>query len=108
MSFFKLGQMVLNNIPSSSTGYIKPITGMMCLEGDDLAQLVPIPCGVEPMSLEAIMTCRKAELDETRAVLDGLHKEMSAANQKKRDQSRRLHANKYGVQMAQFGVGDFA
>ena len=60
---------------------------MMGLKGDELSQMMAIPCGVEPMTLEAIMDCRKGELEATRDALDGLHKTMTAANQKKRGQA---------------------
>jgi hypothetical protein len=80
----------------------------MGLDGDELSQLIPIPCGVEPMTLEDIMNCRLHELEDTRASLDDLHKKMSIANQKKRDQARKQRSKKYGVEMAQFEVGDYA
>jgi hypothetical protein len=99
--------LVLNQLTSPSIGNVSPVTAMSGRPAMALTDLIALPGSLKAAILEEVAVAQKGTIKEAREALDAMHKEMSAANAKKRDAAHRSHDKKKSVKSAQFVVGDY-
>ncbi|ETW05301.1 hypothetical protein H310_04254 [Aphanomyces invadans] len=97
--------LIMNQLPSPSLGGLAPVTAMSSRPAMSPMDTISLPGSLKSATLNEIESMQRANIDNSRAALDAMHKEMNAANALKRDRARKPHDKKRGVKMAQFVVG---
>ncbi|GMF41277.1 unnamed protein product [Phytophthora fragariaefolia] len=102
-----LVQSALNGMPSNRLGAIAPITAFAGLPGSSQPDAIFPPTFAENCSLSWIEKQQQKHLRDVRTALDAIRQQCSAASSRKNAQARGRRANKPGVRMAKFAIGDF-
>ncbi|CAK4086669.1 unnamed protein product [Aphanomyces euteiches] len=66
-----------------------------------------LPGELKSSTLALIQAKQRENTALVQSALEEMHKEMSSVNAAKRDKARKLRAQKRGVEMTQFVIGDF-
>jgi transposase InsO family protein len=102
-----LVQGALNHQPSDRLGGVAPATAFGGFPATTPLSGIVHPVTREVYEVDWLAKTRQKHVAELREALAGLHQEVSALSEKKREQARGRHNKKRGVQWANFDVGDF-
>ncbi|GMF44367.1 unnamed protein product [Phytophthora fragariaefolia] len=106
-SLLPLVQAAKNVMPSDRLGLIAPITAFTGLPGSSQLNAIFPPFYAEFFSLSWIEEQQHKRLREIRTALDAIHQQSSETSSHKNAQTRGRKANKPGVRMPKFAIGDF-
>ena len=99
--------LILNQLPSPSLAGVAPVTAMSGRDAMSPMDTIALPGHVVSATLEQIELSQRQYVTAAREALDQMHKQLSVANEKKREKARKSQAKAKGVKSAQFMVGDY-
>lgn len=109
-SLLPLCQSTLNQLPSRRLGWIAPVTAFAALPQQDPVSVLYQPSvlqGISAFTEHELSAVQCRNMSELQGTLDGMHKQSSEAFRKKNVSARRRNAQKHGVSLVNFRIGDF-
>ncbi|KAE9344158.1 hypothetical protein PF008_g9348 [Phytophthora fragariae] len=100
-------QAALNTMPADRLGGVTPLTAFTALPGGSQLRGILHPRDPLVSTVTWVEDETIQHLASVRAALDGMHREMTNASEKRRRAARDRHAKKRGVTLPRFSEGDF-
>lgn len=100
-------QAALNSMPSDRLGGTTPLTAFTALPGETQLRSILHPRDPFAATIEWVDDDVQRHLAAVQVALEGMHREMTDASEKKKRAARERHAKRQGVTLPKFSDGDF-